>query len=96
MATAPTGRPGLQWTLILGLLLVATACAWALLGWQRAAGGMAMNSPSMGLRAPLFLAIWVVMMVARMFPAAAVLVVPQALPTFPAAGGMAMTVPGGR
>ena len=34
-------------------------------------GGMAMDSPTMGLRAPLFLAIWVVMMVAMMFPTAA-------------------------
>jgi predicted metal-binding membrane protein len=32
---------------------------------------MAMASPTMGLRAPLFLAIWVVMMAAMMFPAAA-------------------------
>jgi len=71
MATAGPGRPGLQRTLILGLLLGLAACAWALLGWQRAGGGMAMASPSMGLRAPLFLAIWVVMMVAMMFPAAA-------------------------
>src|SRR4051812_20674619 len=32
---------------------------------------MTIDSPTMGLRAPLFLAIWVVMMVAMMFPAAA-------------------------
>ena len=32
---------------------------------------MAMASPTMGMRAPVFLAIWVVMMVAMMFPAAA-------------------------
>ncbi len=32
---------------------------------------MAMNSPTMGLHAPVFLAIWVVMMVAMMFPTAA-------------------------
>jgi predicted metal-binding membrane protein len=31
----------------------------------------AMDSPTMGLRAPLFLAIWVIMMVAMMFPTAA-------------------------
>ena len=30
-----------------------------------------MASPTMGMRAPLFLAIWVVMMVAMMFPTAA-------------------------
>ena len=33
--------------------------------------GMAMASPTMGMRAPLFLTIWVVMMVAMMFPTAA-------------------------
>jgi predicted metal-binding membrane protein len=57
---------------ILGLLLALAAAAWAVLFSQ--AGGdmdMAMASPTMGLRAPLFLAIWVVMMVAMMFPTAA-------------------------
>jgi predicted metal-binding membrane protein len=32
---------------------------------------MAIDSPTMGVRAPLFLAIWVIMMVAMMFPTAA-------------------------
>jgi predicted metal-binding membrane protein len=36
---------------------------------------MAMDSPPMGLRAPLFLAIWVIMMVAMMFPTAAPMIV---------------------
>src|SRR3954464_1186862 len=36
---------------------------------------MAMNSATMGLRAPLFLAIWVVMMMAMMFPTAAPMIV---------------------
>ncbi len=60
-------------TIILTLLLALAATCWALLAWQSAGGGvaMAMNSPTMGLRAPLFLAIWVVMMVAMMFPTAA-------------------------
>lgn len=58
---------------ILGLLLILAAAAWALLIWQGAGTdmGMAMTSPTMGLRAPLFLAIWVAMMVAMMFPTAA-------------------------
>jgi predicted metal-binding membrane protein len=58
-----------QRNVILILLLVLAAAAWALL--IRQGSGMAMASPTMGLRAPLFLTIWVVMMVAMMFPAAA-------------------------
>ena len=59
--------------LILGLLLVLAAASWALLIWQ----SVAMNSQSMGMgltmgmSAVLFLAIWVVMMIAMMFPTAA-------------------------
>jgi len=62
-----------QRNLVLGLLLVLAALAWALLACQAANPemDMAMGSPTMGLRAPLFLAIWVVMMVAMMFPTAA-------------------------
>ena len=58
---------------ILGLLFALAAAAWALLVWQSVGASMdiALASPTMGLRAPLFLAIWVVMMVAMMFPAAA-------------------------
>src|SRR5918911_2092252 len=62
---------------ILGLLLALAAAAWALLlAWHGSDPGMdmAMASPTMGLRAPLFLAIWVTMMVAMMFPAAAPIV----------------------
>src|SRR5258706_15163355 len=36
---------------------------------------MAMDSPTMGLRAPLFLTTWVIMMVAMMFPTAAPMIV---------------------
>jgi predicted metal-binding membrane protein len=63
----------LQRTVILGLLLALAAAAWAVLVWQRADTNtdMVMNSITMGLRAPLFLTIWVVMMVAMMFPTAA-------------------------
>jgi len=62
-----------QRNVILGLLLVVATVAWAVLVWQDAGADMdmAIDSPTMGLRAPLFLAIWVVMMVAMMFPTAA-------------------------
>lgn len=60
---------------ILVLLLVLAAAAWALLAWHDLGPdmdmAMAAASPTMGLRAPLFLAIWVTMMVAMMFPTAA-------------------------
>jgi len=56
----------------MALLLALAMAAWAVLVWQSAikSTDMAMASPTMGLRAPLFLAIWVVMMVAMMFPTA--------------------------
>jgi predicted metal-binding membrane protein len=62
-----------QRNVILGLLLAMATAAWALLVWQGADAdmGMAMASPTMDMRAPLFLTIWVVMMVAMMFPTAA-------------------------
>ena len=66
-----------QRNVILGLLLALAAAAWAALPWQGAGAemDMAMDSPTMGLRAPLFLAIWVIMMVAMMFPTAAPMIV---------------------
>ncbi len=58
--------------LILGLLLLLAVGAWGILIQQQAtmsdARGM---SPTMGMGALLFIAIWVVMMVAMMFPTAA-------------------------
>jgi predicted metal-binding membrane protein len=62
-----------QRNVILGLLLALAAGAWAVLVWQSADADldMTMASSTMGLRAPLFLAIWVAMMVAMMFPTAA-------------------------
>src|SRR6476660_988962 len=62
-----------QRNVILGLLLALSAAAWAELVWHGTGAemDMAMDSPTMGLRAPLFLAIWVIMMVAMMFPTAA-------------------------
>ncbi len=64
-----------QRNIILALLLALAALCWALLVWQRvAAEGMSMASPTMGVEAPLFLAIWFIMMVAMMFPTAAPMV----------------------
>ncbi len=58
--------------LILGLLLILAVGAWGILIHQQStmsdARGM---SPTMGMGALLFLAVWVVMMVAMMFPTAA-------------------------
>src|SRR5215210_7770712 len=66
-----------QRNVILGLLLALAAAAWAVLVWQGVSAemDMAMDSLTMGLRAPLFLAIWVIMMVAMMFPTAAPMIV---------------------
>jgi predicted metal-binding membrane protein len=61
--------------LILGGLLILAAAAWAVLIWQAATTDAAMAmTPTMGMAAPLFLAIWVAMMVAIMFPTAAPMV----------------------
>ncbi len=58
-------------TLILTALLILTAASWALLIWHsRTANTMGMGL-TMSMGAALFLAIWVVMMIAMMFPAAA-------------------------
>jgi len=60
--------------LILGSLLVLSAAAWALLIGQALVGdeqAMGQGGLTMGMGAPLFIAIWVVMMVAMMFPTAA-------------------------
>lgn len=61
-----------QRNLILASLLVLAAAAWALLVWQAMAddGVMAMGL-TMGMAAPLFIAMWAAMMVAMMFPASA-------------------------
>ena len=57
--------------LFLALLLMLAAASWALLIWlSRTAQTMSMGL-TMGMGAALFLAIWVVMMVAMMFPATA-------------------------
>ncbi len=59
--------------LILALLLILAATSWVLLIWQAAtmnSQAMAMGL-TMGMSAVLFLSIWVVMMIAMMFPTAA-------------------------
>lgn len=62
-----------QRTIILVLLLALTAASWIVLIWQ--AGEMDGNmSLTMGMGAPLFIALWVVMMAAMMFPASASMV----------------------
>lgn len=55
---------------ILSLLLLFAAASWFLLAWQsaRMSGEM---TPTMGMSAAIFLANWVLMMVAIMFPTAA-------------------------
>jgi predicted metal-binding membrane protein len=73
MQPAKADPLAVQRNVILGLLLALAATAWALLVWESSGADMdmAMATPTMGMRAPLFLAIWVVMMVAMMFPTAA-------------------------
>ncbi|OHV69523.1 hypothetical protein LCM4576_22745 [Mesorhizobium sp. LCM 4576] len=63
----------LQRNIILALLIAAAAAAWALLVRQQTGmdAGMRMVSPTMGMTAALFLAVWLIMMIAMMFPAAA-------------------------
>jgi predicted metal-binding membrane protein len=64
----------MQRRIILALLLLLAAGSWALLLWPNEMLDMA-RMPGMGLTmglgAPLFLAIWVVMMIAMMFPSSA-------------------------
>src|SRR5262245_51447153 len=63
-----------QRSVILGLLLALAAAAWAILVWTHADSNMedmTRGSLTFGPRAPLFLVIWVVMMVAMMLPTAA-------------------------
>src|SRR6266852_9721238 len=56
---------------ILAVLLILAAASWALLIWQSAMMNNQAMGLTMGMGAVLFLSIWVVMMVAMMFPTAA-------------------------
>jgi predicted metal-binding membrane protein len=55
--------------LILGSLLSLSAAAWAILIWRSGETGDDM-SLTMGMSAPVFIALWIVMMVAIMYPTA--------------------------
>jgi predicted metal-binding membrane protein len=57
--------------LILGILLILAAAAWGVLIWQSRMMDDEEMGLTMGLSAPLFIALWAVMMVAIMFPTAA-------------------------
>ncbi|BCG69781.1 hypothetical protein MesoLj113a_09390 [Mesorhizobium sp. 113-1-2] len=65
----------LQRYIILALLIAIAAAAWTLLVRQQTGmdADMAMNMDAltMGMRAPLFLAVWMIMMIAMMIPTAA-------------------------
>ncbi|MBZ9868874.1 DUF2182 domain-containing protein [Mesorhizobium sp. CA15] len=65
----------LQRNIILALLGAVAAAAWVLLIRQRIGADadmrMEMYSPTMGMAAPLFLVVWMIMMIAMMFPTAA-------------------------
>ncbi|TPJ62808.1 DUF2182 domain-containing protein [Mesorhizobium sp. B2-7-1] len=62
-----------QRNIILALLIASAAASWAVLIRQQIGMGadMEIHSPTMGMTAPLFLAVWIVMMIAMMFPTAA-------------------------
>ena len=58
-------------TFILALLLILAAASWAVLIWQSGVMNSMGMGLTMGMGAAMFLAIWVVMMIAMMFPATA-------------------------
>lgn len=75
-APAPAApAPGLtrERNIIIVALLALAACAWAVLLWQWRSNGGDM-SLTMGMGAPFFIAIWILMMIAMMFPTAAPMV----------------------
>ncbi len=69
MANSNIAPPTRLQTVTLAVLLAVAAAAWLAVLWQSRMAGGAMGL-TMGLSAPLFLLVWVVMMVAMMFPAA--------------------------
>ena len=71
MATTTSYPLTRERNLILASLLILAAGAWALLAWQSAMADDDAMGLTMGLGAPLFMAIWVAMMAAMMFPTAA-------------------------
>jgi predicted metal-binding membrane protein len=71
-ASVPLAR---ERNLIIAVLLLLAAASWAVLVWQADLMDMAGMGPTMGMSAALFLAVWVVMMVAMMFPTAVPMIV---------------------
>ncbi|HET7714820.1 MAG TPA: DUF2182 domain-containing protein, partial [Bauldia sp.] len=65
---APLAR---ERNVIAAALAILSAAAWAILIWQADAADMFSMAPTMGMTAVLFILIWIVMMVAMMFPTAA-------------------------
>jgi predicted metal-binding membrane protein len=61
----------LQRNIIAALLIGVAAAAWVVLIRRQIDMPMAMNTPTMGMDILLFLLVWVIMMVAMMFPTAA-------------------------
>src|SRR5215471_4339577 len=72
-AMADSTTPPLQRerSLILGGLLMLSALAWALLIWQASTMSTQAMGLTMGMSVLLFMTVWIVMMVAMMFPTAA-------------------------
>ena len=71
MATPPSYPLPRERNLILASLLILAAAAWLIVIAQARASAEATIGLTMGMAAPLFVAIWIVMMVAMMFPTAA-------------------------
>jgi predicted metal-binding membrane protein len=72
MPSARSDGISIQGYAILAILLVVAIGSWAALVWDYPASAMDMSLPyTMGLALTPFLAIWVIMMVAMMFPTAA-------------------------
>ena len=67
MSDLSARKPQRERYLILGSLLFLAGLAWVLLIWQ----SRSMSNQAMGMSAALFIAIWIVMMIAMMFPTAA-------------------------
>lgn len=68
-------RLRLERVLLLGLVFALAAASWVWLLRQAARLDEMAMGPTMGMAAPLFLVMWVVMMIAMMFPAAAPMIV---------------------
>src|SRR3984893_7069570 len=60
-----------EYRLFLALLLILAAASWAILIWQSSMMKSMGMGLTMGMGATLFLAIWIVMMIAMMFPTTA-------------------------